>query len=933
MRRKRKNPLACINGVKGAISLFMAVLMTPFLTIAMLLVETGRYNSAVSILDELLGVSSISTLANYDSFMKDRWGLMALPQEEPLKDIYNVYLSENSGIMGDSLQINSLEVEGMYPLSDRDILVNQLMEFSKLNAPTELVNNFGNLSSIIDTLEGFTNYGAITKMLTSGTKIADAAITLGKSADGLMESADNLDNLAKDYEKKYSEFESSVNGIIDALLRIISLQQMETQLATTLQNLESELQTLQQAEDSDGLSDAISDLRDEISETKAALRSAQRERESLQNSIPGKRRTAEASKNSYSEVLKEIADELGNYKDLMKENVEAITSIQENIVGGLENAIQLEAGLKAKRDSLEALNNRIQTMEALGTAETNPNAYQSLLQQKSEMSQSIANIEMEASIAKAGGTGFKQITEGWKTTVESYSEDTIMQVKKGFEDLRQTVLSVNISAINENSSRITRSLYKTIAVAGYIKSKDIDDYMKKQEDELKSGSLGDILEGIGSVYEQLMGLSILYVDNLNSVINSSYYNTTLGGLPADPHTGGALGDVLSSLAMTANSFISLKVNFHTFRWTKLWENIKGLLEGIQGTVKGIFDVFAMIVNAIIGLADYENWWMSAYCAYNLPCRTDFVKGSGGFGAISFTAMTGTSVTDASLNKIVKFPSVPVFSEIGGMISAMYRMSSSNGSDYAFSGAELEYIMNGSNSEMANQIYVFFVMYVIRAVCCAVQISANVEVQALAASTTLGYPVVMALYYIFEPLVQTILLVNGSVQQLIPTTIYLAPSGVPALLKELVFFCKLSDSQSKEITSELEKSFVKAEKMDSYKEKLDKAKKPAELPKNKTLLSEMKKSYKKSLLSFSYRDYCFITMMFIVTKEERESRLMNLIQMETLNYYKNQQATFTFDLKKAYTFMDVDVNATVNQMLPSLLDTSLFTIDREHYRGY
>ena len=69
-----------INGIRGAISLFLAVIMTPFLTIAMALVETGRYNSAVSVLDEAMGISSTATLANYDEYLHKRWGLLAADQ-------------------------------------------------------------------------------------------------------------------------------------------------------------------------------------------------------------------------------------------------------------------------------------------------------------------------------------------------------------------------------------------------------------------------------------------------------------------------------------------------------------------------------------------------------------------------------------------------------------------------------------------------------------------------------------------------------------------------------------------------------------------------------------------------------------------------------------------------------------------------------------
>ena len=63
-----------INGIRGAISLFLAVIMTPFLTIAMALVET------VSVLDEAMGISSTATLANYDEYLHKRWGLLAADQ-------------------------------------------------------------------------------------------------------------------------------------------------------------------------------------------------------------------------------------------------------------------------------------------------------------------------------------------------------------------------------------------------------------------------------------------------------------------------------------------------------------------------------------------------------------------------------------------------------------------------------------------------------------------------------------------------------------------------------------------------------------------------------------------------------------------------------------------------------------------------------------
>ena len=54
----------------------------------MVLVDAGKYNSSVSILDEAMGVSANSTLANYDSYLKKRWGLLSVGQGFDLKTKY-----------------------------------------------------------------------------------------------------------------------------------------------------------------------------------------------------------------------------------------------------------------------------------------------------------------------------------------------------------------------------------------------------------------------------------------------------------------------------------------------------------------------------------------------------------------------------------------------------------------------------------------------------------------------------------------------------------------------------------------------------------------------------------------------------------------------------------------------------------------------------
>lgn len=70
-----------INGVRGTIALYLAILMVPFVMIAGSLITASRINSAAAIFDEALCNASGSTLGTYDKFLKSRFGLLAMQQD------------------------------------------------------------------------------------------------------------------------------------------------------------------------------------------------------------------------------------------------------------------------------------------------------------------------------------------------------------------------------------------------------------------------------------------------------------------------------------------------------------------------------------------------------------------------------------------------------------------------------------------------------------------------------------------------------------------------------------------------------------------------------------------------------------------------------------------------------------------------------------
>ena len=137
--RQRKHKW--INGTKGAISLLLAMLLLPFYSLAAVLVENMRYQSAVRTLDEVLGTASVSSLSKYDKYLKDRFGLLAVEQgdsEGALTDSTLFYLEKNQLIDIAGIDMDRVSATGMYPLADTRVLRHQVEEYSKILVPSKL---------------------------------------------------------------------------------------------------------------------------------------------------------------------------------------------------------------------------------------------------------------------------------------------------------------------------------------------------------------------------------------------------------------------------------------------------------------------------------------------------------------------------------------------------------------------------------------------------------------------------------------------------------------------------------------------------------------------------------------------------------------------------------------------------------------------------
>lgn len=71
-------------GIQGSISVILVIILTPMLTLAAVVVDTARLNMARSMVSSAGDLAMNSALADYDTILKDVYGLFAMSQEEDM---------------------------------------------------------------------------------------------------------------------------------------------------------------------------------------------------------------------------------------------------------------------------------------------------------------------------------------------------------------------------------------------------------------------------------------------------------------------------------------------------------------------------------------------------------------------------------------------------------------------------------------------------------------------------------------------------------------------------------------------------------------------------------------------------------------------------------------------------------------------------------
>lgn len=210
-------------GIKGSISLFLALIVTPLLGLTCLLVESIRYQDVIEEINEISDLSSLSTLANYDKFLKDRFALLAVSQETEVNALYDNYFAKNSQLIANDFTLASTDVEGAYALAEIQIMRQQILEYCEISSAVEIAFKGLGLDDLFEQLEEILNLDKIKNFSDGLSASADIAQSVADLIDAIKEivemtgSDGSYTKAVEAYEEAYGDFSTDLEGYISAL--------------------------------------------------------------------------------------------------------------------------------------------------------------------------------------------------------------------------------------------------------------------------------------------------------------------------------------------------------------------------------------------------------------------------------------------------------------------------------------------------------------------------------------------------------------------------------------------------------------------------------------------------------------------------------------------------------------------------------------------
>ncbi len=208
-----------VEKTKGAISIFLVIILVPMLTVSSLFVDASRVKLSTAVMSSAGDLTMNTALTNYDTVLKDMYGLFATAQDKEdlfakLEDYYRTCIVSSgiSGTAADSYVSELMASLGMVSEGDSSDLLNmQLTDFSTKEIPNaNLANativksqivNFMKYRSPINTGLSFINSLKSFSSLSKETELVEKRKEYYEEQKGVMEDCKKAWEFINEYNK------------------------------------------------------------------------------------------------------------------------------------------------------------------------------------------------------------------------------------------------------------------------------------------------------------------------------------------------------------------------------------------------------------------------------------------------------------------------------------------------------------------------------------------------------------------------------------------------------------------------------------------------------------------------------------------------------------------------------------------------------------
>ena len=519
-------------------------------------------------------------------------------------------------------------------------------------------------------------------------------------------------------------------------------------------------------------------------------------------------------------------------------------------------------------------------------------------------------------------------------------------------------------------------------IEGYVvlsEVEDIDQRTASLYSDLKNTLKGsddgiDIATELKDLLYQILGIKILYDGSLDSNLDPSELINQSGVLDlGTAEITDSVVDLLSSIwqflmAAADGDFFATLTALGTF------------LKSLVTFFKGIFDWASSRLQNLGRLLSGgeslgKNFLLYGYGVYNMPNRTNYSDGS---------SLTGYEYSN-------------IFEMAGGTYNIGFldgdfwhypKMDNVEGRDKLYKGAELEYLLTGSNSEKGAQVGTFFNGFLLRLVSNLPAIASSDWIT----ETSVTGPFVVVVFVILlllESFIDMILLVNKQSVSLIKMKAYMSTEGISNFIEDFSKCRGLNDETAKQIKKGTQDTADKiaaeaknkinstfggttesSEESDNNDSKTENAESKAtkdttkpdndnsnsennaskatkdstkpqndnsnsgntvpQEPKETTATEAMGLKDEKGLMKLDYGEHCLILMLLGTNQDQYLMRLQNLVQLEAKEKYKEKT---DYHLSKAYTGITATTEYQLNEFVPITKSTGGFKLDCTKTLGY